>query len=225
MPMTLAPSEILETVKMLQLQNLDIRTITMGISLRGCRSDSLEQTRKKIFAAITSKAERLVRTGEDIEKEYGIPIINKRISVTPLAIIADGFGVEEMVELGCCLDEAARQCGVNFIGGYSALVHKGMTEGDLALIKSIPKTLTRTERVCASVNIGTTKAGINMEAVSLMGHIIKETAEMTADRDGSVVPGWWYSAMRLRIIPLWPELFTGWGSLRRLSISGLAVRG
>jgi uncharacterized protein (UPF0210 family) len=184
MPMTLAPSEILETVKMLQLQNLDIRTITMGISLRGCRSDSLEQTRKKIFAAITSKAERLVRTGEDIEKEYGIPIINKRISVTPLAIIADGFGVEEMVELGCCLDEAARQCGVNFIGGYSALVHKGMTEGDLALIKSIPKTLTRTERVCASVNIGTTKAGINMEAVSLMGHIIKETAEMTADRDG-----------------------------------------
>lgn len=182
--MTLAPSEIMETLKMLQLQNLDIRTITMGISLSSCRSDSLAKTRQRIYDTITSKAENLVKTGEDIEKEYGIPIINKRISVTPIAIVADGFGIEEMVELGCCLDEAAGQCGVNFIGGYSALVHKGMTEGDLALIKSIPETLARTERVCSSVNIGTTKAGINMDAVHLMGQIIKETAQMTADRDG-----------------------------------------
>jgi len=184
MPMTLAPSEIMETLKMLQLQNLDIRTITMGISLSSCRSDSLAKTRQRIYDTITSKAENLVKTGEDIEKEYGIPIINKRISVTPIAIVADGFGIEEMVELGCCLDEAAGQCGVNFIGGYSALVHKGMTEGDLALIKSIPETLATTERVCSSVNIGTTKAGINMDAVHLMGQIIKETAQMTADRDG-----------------------------------------
>lgn len=182
--MTLAPSEIMETLKMLQLQNLDIRTITMGISLSSCRSDSLAKTRQRIYDTITSKAENLVKTGEDIEKEYGVPIINKRISVTPIAIVADGFGIEEMVELGCCLDEAAGQCGVNFIGGYSALVHKGMTEGDLALIKSIPETLARTERVCSSVNIGTTKAGINMDAVHLMGQIIKETAQMTADRDG-----------------------------------------
>jgi len=182
--MTLAPSEIMETLKMLQLQNLDIRTITMGISLSSCRSDSLAKTRQRIYDTITSKAENLVKTGEDIEKEYGIPIINKRISVTPIAIVADGFGIEEMVELGCCLDEAAGQCGVNFIGGYSALVHKGMTEGDLALIKSIPETLATTERVCSSVNIGTTKAGINMDAVHLMGQIIKETAQMTADRDG-----------------------------------------
>ncbi|MGE5545144.1 MAG: PFL family protein, partial [Bacillota bacterium] len=159
-------------------------TITMGISLSSCRSESLAQTRQRIYDTITSKAENLVKTGEDIEKEYGIPIINKRISVTPIAIVADGFGRDEMVELGCCLDEAARQCGVNFIGGYSALVHKGMTEGDLALIKSIPETLSRTERVCASVNIGTTKAGINMDAVYLMGQIIKETAQMTADQDG-----------------------------------------
>ncbi|MGI6550305.1 MAG: PFL family protein [Syntrophomonadales bacterium] len=184
MPMTLAPSEIMETVKMLQLQNLDIRTITMGISLSSCRSDSLAKTRQKIYDTITSKAENLVKTGEDIEKEYGIPIINKRISVTPMAIVADGFGMHEMVELGRCLDEAARQCGVNFIGGYSALVHKGMTEGDLALIKSLPQTLSATDRVCASVNIGTTKAGINMDAVYMMGEIIKETARLTADQDG-----------------------------------------
>lgn len=182
--MTLAPSEIMETVKMLQMHNLDIRTITMGISLNSCRCESLAKTRQRIYDTITSKADNLVKTGEDIEKEYGIPIINKRISVTPVAIVGDGFGMEEMVELGCCLDEAAERCGVNFIGGYSALVHKGMTEGDLALIKSIPETLARTERVCSSVNIGTTKAGINMDAVYLMGQIIKQTAQKTADRDG-----------------------------------------
>ncbi len=182
--MTLAPSEILETVKMLQLQNLDIRTITMGISLNSCRRDNLAKTRRQIYDTITKKASKLVQTGEDIEKEYGIPIINKRISVTPIAIVADGFGVEEMLDLGYCLDEAAKEVGVNFIGGFTTLVHKGMTEGDLALIKAIPETLSQTERVCSSVNIGTTKAGINMDAVHLMGEIIKTTAQMTAKRDG-----------------------------------------
>lgn len=184
MPMTLAPAEIMETVKMLQMQNLDIRTITMGISLTSCRGATPAQMRTRIYDTIASKACHLVKTGEDIAKEYGIPIINKRISVTPIALVADGFNVEDMMDLGSCLDEAAREVGVNFIGGFSALVHKGMTSGDLALIRAIPSTLARTERVCSSVNIGTTKAGINMDAVQLMGEIIKETAELTAERDG-----------------------------------------
>ncbi|NLV15821.1 MAG: PFL family protein [Syntrophomonadaceae bacterium] len=180
----LTPSEIVETVQMLQLQNLDIRTITMGISLRSCRSDTSARTGQRIYDTITSRASQLVKTGEDIEKEYGIPIINKRISVTPIAIVADGFSQDEMFEIGRYLDDAAREVGVNFIGGFSALVHKGMTDGDLSLIKAIPQTLAQTERVCSSVNVGTTKAGINMDAVCLMGHIIKETAHLTADRDG-----------------------------------------
>lgn len=180
----LTPSEIVETVQMLQLQNLDIRTITMGINLRSCRSDTSIRTAQKIYDTITTRASRLVKTGEDIEKEYGVPIINKRISVTPIAIVADGFSQEEMFEIGRYMDDAAREVGVNFIGGFSALVHKGMSEGDLSLMKAIPQTLAETERVCSSVNVGTTKAGINMDAVCLMGHIIKETAQLTADRDG-----------------------------------------
>ncbi|NLB17610.1 MAG: PFL family protein [Syntrophomonadaceae bacterium] len=180
----LTPSEIVETVQMLQLQNLDIRTITMGINLRSCRSDTSARTGQKIYDTITTRASQLVKTGEDIEKEYGIPIINKRISVTPIAIVADGFSQDEMFEIGRYLDDAAREVGVNFIGGFTALVHKGMSAGDLSLIKAIPRTLAETERVCSSVNVGTTKAGINMDAVCLMGHIIKETAQLTADRDG-----------------------------------------
>ena len=198
---------------MLQLHNLDIRTITMGISLNACRSDSLAKTRQNIYDTITRKAKNLVKTGEDIEKEYGIPIINKRISVTPIAIIADGFGTQEMFELGCCLDKAAAECGVNFIGGYSALVHKGMTEGDLALIKSIPRTLADTDRVCSSVNIGTTKAGINMDAVYIMGQIIKETAQLTADRDGIGCAKLVVFCKRLKDNPFWPA-FHGVGTIR-----------
>lgn len=184
MKISLAPSEIIETVNMLQLQNLDVRTITMGISLRSCRRDTALKTSQAIYDLITVRAGQLVKTGEDIEKEYGVPIINKRISITPMAIVADGFSEDEMVEMGHCLDRAAREVGVNFIGGFSALVHKGMTCGDLALIRALPRTLAGTERVCASVNIGTTKAGINMDAVRLMGNIIKETAQLTAHQDG-----------------------------------------
>ncbi|MGE5405528.1 MAG: PFL family protein [Candidatus Saccharibacteria bacterium] len=184
MRFTLDTSEILETVEMLQVQKLDIRTITMGISLRDCRSQSSEETACCIYDKITTRARDLVKVGEDIEKEYGIPIINKRISVTPLAIVADGFNSDEIFRLGQTLDKAASEVGVNFIGGFSALVQKGMTSGDEALIDAIPRTLAETERVCSSVNIATTKAGINMDAVFKMGQIIKETARLTADRDG-----------------------------------------
>ncbi|NSW82271.1 MAG: PFL family protein [Syntrophothermus sp.] len=178
------PEEVMETLNMLQSQKLDIRTITMGISLRGCSGGSVHDVGRKIFDRIVNKAERLVKVGEDIEREYGIPIVNKRVSVTPIALIAEGFSPDEMVVLGKYVDRAAEEVGVNFIGGFSALVHKGFTQGDLALIHAIPQTLAGTERVCASVNVGTTKAGINMDAVSLMGRVIKETAELTRHRDG-----------------------------------------
>lgn len=179
-----SPEEILETLEMLRSQKLDIRTITMGISLRDCTGTSAEEVGGKLYDKITGVASRLVQVGEDIEREYGIPIINKRISVTPLALVADSLSPREMVKVGSYLDRAAREVGVNFIGGFSALVHKGYTRGDLALINAIPETLAGTERVCASVNVGTTKAGINMDAVSLLGQIIKQTAELTAAEDG-----------------------------------------
>lgn len=179
------PEEIMETLNMLQLQKLDIRTVTMGISLRGCSGASPEEAGTKMYDRITTRAANLVKVGEDIEREYGIPIVNKRISVTPISLVAEGFDASQMVLIGDYLDRAAREVGVNFIGGFSALVHKGLTPGDLALIEAIPETLTQTERVCASVNIGTTRAGINMDAVYFMGRVIRETAELTRERDGA----------------------------------------
>lgn len=184
MPFTITKDEVLETVKMLESENLDIRTITMGINLMDCRCENGEETGRRIFDKIVKYASQLVKVGDDIQKEYGIPIINKRISVTPISIIADGFTATEMVTIGTWLDRAAVEVGVNFIGGFSALVHKGFSQGDLKLIEAIPETLSNTERVCSSVNVGTTKAGINMDAVSWMGEIIKKTAELTASRDG-----------------------------------------
>ncbi|NLB87828.1 MAG: PFL family protein [Syntrophomonadaceae bacterium] len=176
--------EILETVKMVHTENLDIRTITMGINILDCRSATGESTGKKVYEKIVRCAGNLVAIGESIEKEYGIPIVNKRISVTPVSMIANGFDKEEIIQIGKYLDEAARSVGVNFLGGFSALVHKGCTNGDLALIDAIPETLAMTERVCSSVNVGTTKSGINMDAVYMMGEVIKKTAELTADQDG-----------------------------------------
>ncbi|NMA63832.1 MAG: PFL family protein [Syntrophomonadaceae bacterium] len=178
------PQEIMETLTMLRAQNLDIRTITMGISLRGCRGGSGSVLGQEIYDRITTRAAGLVAVGEDIEREYGIPIINKRISVTPIAVVADGLPREEMVEVGVWMDRAAREVGVNFIGGFSALVQKGFTVGDRALIEALPQTLAETERVCASVNVASTKAGINMDAVYLMGRMIKDTAELTRETDG-----------------------------------------
>ena len=176
--------EILSTIDMIDHQHLDVRTITMGISLLDCASDSVEVTAKKIYEKITRLAKDLVKTGEDIEKEFGIPIVNKRISVTPVALVAAACKETDYTPIAVALDEAAKKCGVNFIGGFSALVHKGMTKADENLINSIPSALATTERVCSSVSVASTKAGINMDAVALMGKIIKKTADMTGETHG-----------------------------------------
>ncbi len=176
--------EILATIDMIDNQHLDVRTITMGISLLDCCSDSVEMTAEKIYNKITTLAKDLVKTGEDIEKEFGIPIVNKRISVTPISLVAAACKETDYTPIAKALDRAAERCGVNFIGGFSALVHKGMTQADINLINSIPSALACTERVCSSVSVASTKAGINMDAVKLMGEIIKQTAEKTADRGG-----------------------------------------
>ncbi len=175
--------EIMETIKMIDDQHLDIRTITMGISLLDCIDSSAERACEKIYEKITRLAKDLVKTGEDISLKYGIPIINKRISVTPIAMIAGASDADNYVMFAETLDRAAKATGVNFIGGFSALVHKGFTKGDRILIESIPEALARTERVCSSVGVATTKAGINMDAVKIMGQTIKKTAELTADSD------------------------------------------
>ncbi len=176
--------EIFETLNMIDNQHLDIRTITMGISLRSCAHPNPEICAQKMYDKITKYAENLVKTGENIEKEMGIPIINKRISVTPIAIAAESCETEDYTIFAKALDKAAKECGVNFIGGFSALVQKGFTIGDRRLINSIPEALAVTDYVCSSVNVGSTKAGINMDAVKLMGQIIKKTADRTKDRDG-----------------------------------------
>ena len=177
-------SDIMQTVNMIDHQHLDIRTITLGISLYDCADENINSCAKKIYDKICSKAENLVKVGCEIEREYGIPIINKRISVTPIAQVAASCNGEDYSIIGHALNDAAKECGVNFIGGFSALVHKGFTNSDKKLINSIPKTLSETELVCSSVNVATTKAGINMDAVALMGKIIKRTAELTAQQDG-----------------------------------------
>ena len=176
--------EILSTIDMIDHQHLDVRTITMGISLLDCASESVEVTAKKIYDKITRLAKDLVKTGEDIEKEFGIPIVNKRISVTPISLVAAACKETDYTPIAVALDEAAKKCGVNFIGGFSALVHKGMTKADENLINSIPSALASTERVCSSVSVASTKAGINMDAVALMGKIIKKTADMTGEQHG-----------------------------------------
>ena len=175
---------ILETQNMIDKQHLDIRTITMGISLLDCADADLTTCCEKIYRKITRCARDLVQVGEDIEREFGIPIVNKRISVTPIALVAAACQTESYMEIARTLDAAAKQCGVNFIGGFSALVQKGCTESDWKLIRSIPEAMAATDRVCASVNVGSTKAGINMDAVAEMGRIIKKTAEITGDNDG-----------------------------------------
>ena len=175
-------SDILETINMIRQENLDIRTITMGISLLDCADSDIDVSCKKVYDKIVRLAGNLVKTGQDIEAEYGIPIINKRISVTPISMLVAVSGGDP-VKYAHTLQKAADTVGVNFIGGYSALVQKGFSAGDVELIKSIPRALNETTNICSSVNIGSTKAGINMDAVKLMGEIVKESAELTADRD------------------------------------------
>ncbi len=174
-------NDIMETITMIQEENLDIRTITMGISLLDCCDSDIDKSCEKVYNKIYSHAKDLVKTGQLIEDKYGIPIVNKRISVTPIAILVAASGGDP-VKYAKTLDRVAKDVGVNFIGGYSALVHKGFSAGDLELIKSIPRALAETDFVCSSVNIGSTKAGINMDAVKIMGSIVKEAAELTKDR-------------------------------------------
>lgn len=177
-------NNIFDTIEMIDKQHLDIRTITMGISLLDCISESADRCCDKIYDKITRQAEHLVKTGEDIESEFGIPIVNKRISVTPMAMVAGSTDAKDYVRFAQVMDRAAKTCGVNFIGGFSALVQKGFTKGDRILIDSIPEALASTDFVCSSVNVGSTKAGINMDAVAKMGRIVKETAALTRDKDG-----------------------------------------
>ncbi len=176
--------EILETYKMIHEEYLDIRTITMGISLRDCCHPDGAVCRRKIYDKVTAYAKDLVRVGRDIEKEFGIPIINKRISVTPIAMVAESCGDEDYVEFAAVMDKAAEELGIDFIGGFSALVHKGATPGDKKLIASIPEALASTRKVCASVNTATTKSGINMDVVAQMGRVIKKAASLTAEEGG-----------------------------------------
>ena len=177
--------EVLETNEMIEKENLDVRTITLGISLLDCIDSDLDTLRNNIFRKISTVAKDLVKTGCDIEKEFGIPIVNKRISVTPIGLIGASacHDPEDFAKIARTLDEVAKNVGVNFIGGYSALVSKGMTRADEYLIRSIPEALSNTERIMSSVNVGSTKTGINMDAVRLMGDIIPETAKATADKD------------------------------------------
>ena len=182
--MLLSHSDIMETVNMISQQHLDIRTITMGITLLDCADPDPQAAAGKIYDKICRCAQNLVPTGERIEKELGIPIVNKRISVTPMALVAGASETEDYVPFAVAMDRAGRECGVDFIGGFSALVQKGMTVGDRRLIQSIPEALARTGIVCSSVNVGSTKAGINMDAVALMGRVIRRTAALTADQGG-----------------------------------------
>ena len=178
-------NEVIETNKMIEKENLDVRTITMGISLLDCISEDVDKVCSNIYKKITTLAKDLVSVGKDIEREYAIPIVNKRISVTPIAIIGASccHSIDDYVKIAKTLDEAAQKVGVNFLGGFSALPAKGMTKSEELLIRSIPKALSETQNVCASVNLGSTKTGINMDAMALMGRIIKETAFLTKDRD------------------------------------------
>ena len=180
----LSHNEIMQTIQMIDQQHLDVRTITMGISLLSCAHSNPGKACTRIYDKITRCAEKLVATGEEIEKEFGIPIVNKRISVTPVALVAAAAETEDYVPFARALDRAAKTCGVNFIGGFSALVQKGMTDADRILIASIPEALAVTDLVCASVNVGSTKSGIDMDAVALMGQTIKNLAQRTASRGG-----------------------------------------
>ena len=177
--------EVSETNKMIEQENLDVRTITLGISLMDCIDSDLNELNRKIYEKITVTAKDLVSTGKDIEREFGIPIVNKPITITPIALIGGAACKcpEDFVTIAETLDRAAKEVGVNFIGGYSALVSKGMTKSDENLIRSIPQALARTERVCSSVNVGSTRTGINMDAVRLCGEMVKATAEATKEHD------------------------------------------
>lgn len=180
----LTDREILSVLDMLRNENLDVRAVTLGVSLLDCASDNIKRLKTNIYDRITRVAQRLVRTCEEVGLKYGIPVVNKRVSVSPIAVAAAPFGSDEMVAVAQVLDDAAKAVKVDFIGGFSALVEKGMAAGDRSLINAIPEALSTTQRVCASINVASTRAGINMDAVLLMGEQIKKAAQLTADKDG-----------------------------------------
>ena len=176
--------EVNETNKMIEQENLDVRTITIGISLIDCIDSNVDVLCDNIYQKITSVAKDLVKVGNEISNEFGVPIVNKRVSVTPISIIAGATNETNYFKFAEVLDKAANELGIDFIGGFSALVHKGYTKGDKILMNSIPEALSKTNKVCASVNVGSSKCGINMDAVKDIGYIIKRTAELTADKKG-----------------------------------------
>ena len=180
--MQITPAEIAETLAMVSKQHLDIRTITLGLNLRGCTDADIDVMARKVYDRMTSAAERLVPTAEQLEREFGIPIVNKRISVTPIAEICAATSAADLTPIAVAMDKAGKEVGVDFVGGFSALVHKGASRADTTLMKSIPHALSVTDNVCSSVNVGSTRAGINMDAAYLMAGIVKQTAEATADR-------------------------------------------
>lgn len=182
--MAIALDEMLETIQMVQMENLDIRTVTMGISLRDCADSDFDKMNTRIYQKITTYASELKTVAEEVEREYGIPIINKRISITPIAELLGNATVQQTVELAKTLDRAATELGVDFIGGFSALVHKGIAKGDQTLLDALPEALSVTQRVCSSISVATTRTGINMDAVRQVGEIIKEAAERTKDENG-----------------------------------------
>ncbi len=182
--MSMELSEILETIRMTEVEHFDIRTVTMGINLKDCVSADLPRLKANIYEKIMRCAAEHVKTAEKIESDYGISIANKRVSVTPIALIGDGLRSDDFVEIAHTLDKAADALGIDYLGGFSALVQKGFSNGDLNLIRAIPYALSETDHICSSINVATSKAGINMDAVAMMGEIIKQTAEKTADRDG-----------------------------------------
>lgn len=198
--------DILETNQMITQNNLDVRTITMGISLRDCGHPDIKVTAQKVYDKITRKAEKLVQVGEELEMELGVPIINKRISVTPVSMVGESCDSNDYVPLAKALDEAGKAVGVNFIGGFSALVDKGYTKGDRNLICSIPEALAVTDIVCSSVSVGSTKCGINMDAVAEMGRVIKWQQNVLQTVMLLAVQNWLFSVMQCLIILLWPEL-------------------
>ena len=175
--------EILETIKMTEVEHFDIRTVILGINLRDCSDGNIKVAKQKLYEKIMKYGQYHVKFAREVESKYGISIANKRVSVTPVSNVGDGFGSDEFVEIAKVLDKAANEIGIDYIAGYSALVQKGFTKGELQLVKSIPQALAETGRVCSSVNVGSTKAGINMDAVNIMSQIIKETAERTKERD------------------------------------------
>jgi uncharacterized protein len=182
--MLFSPQEIIETLMMTEMEHLDIRTITLGISLRDCADSSMSRVCDRVVSKIRTLADRLVPVVDELATEFGIPVANKRIAVTPLSLVGESSTDLNYVQLARAVDSVAKDVGVDFIGGYSALVHKGMTKGERSFLASIPEALAVTDRLCGSVNVATTRSGINMDAVLSLGHIIKQLAERTADRGG-----------------------------------------